>query len=87
MLDVLEPNVRYASLNALQKYMHEEEVRAQLVKSLENQTDPLIQISLITILVQADERSAVVPLREMLDNEEVLPEVKQQAEVALQVLI
>jgi hypothetical protein len=67
------PNVRYASLQALNKYIDNSIVRAELVKSLESQNDALIQISLISILVEAEERSAV-------------PEVKQQAEIAIQVL-
>ena len=80
------PNVRYAALQALEKFIGESEVRAELVKSLESQTDPLIQISLISILVKAEERSAIAPLKDIIKNKEVSPEVKQQAEVAIQVL-
>lgn len=80
------PNVRYAALQALAKFIGEEEVRAELVKSLEHQSDPLIQISMIAILVEAKERSAIAPLRDIIEKEEISPEVKQQAEVALQVL-
>lgn len=80
------PNVRYAALKALEKFIAEEDVRAELVKSLETQSDPLIQISLITILVEAEERSAIAPLKEIMKNEQITPEVKQQAEVAIQVL-
>ncbi|WP_421763748.1 HEAT repeat domain-containing protein [Ekhidna sp.] len=80
------PSVRYAALQALEKFIAVEDVRAELVKSLETQSDPLIQISLITILVQAEERSAIAPLKEIIENEEISPEVKQQAEVAIQVL-
>lgn len=80
------PNVRYAALQALKKFIGEEDVRAELVKSLDSQYDPLIQISLITILVEAEERSAIAPLKQIIENEEIAPEVKQQAEVAIQVL-
>ncbi|MEO9872374.1 HEAT repeat domain-containing protein [Ekhidna sp.] len=80
------PNVRYAALQALEKFIGEADVRAELVKSLESQIDPLIQISLITILVEAEERSAIAPLRDMIEKENTSPEVKQQAEVAIQVL-
>ncbi|WP_370088329.1 HEAT repeat domain-containing protein [Ekhidna sp.] len=80
------PNVRYAALQALKKFMGEEDVKAELVKSLEAQTDPLIQISLITILVEAEERSAIAPLKDMINDEQTTPEVKQQAQVAIQVL-
>ena len=64
-----------------------DEVRYELVKSLEEQTDPLIQISLIVILVEAQEKSATVPMRKLIDAEETLPQVKEQAELALKVLI
>lgn len=80
------PNVRYAALQALEKFIGNMDVRAELVKSLEAQSDPLIQISLITILVDAEERSAIAPLRDMIEKEDTTPEVKQQAEVAIQVL-
>lgn len=80
------PNVRYAALQALKKFIGEEDVRAELVKSLDSQFDPLIQISLITILVEAEERSAIAPLKQIIENEQIAPEVKQQAEVAIQVL-
>lgn len=80
------PNVRYAALQALAKFMGDADVRAELVKSLESQTDPLIQISMITILVNAEERSAIAPLKDIIEKEEISPEVKKQAEVALQVL-
>ena len=78
------PNVRYAALQALEKYVDYTDVRSELVKSLESQQDPLIQISLITILVEAEERSAIAPLKDIINNEDVSPEVKQQAEVAIQ---
>ena len=80
------PNVRYAALQALEKFIGDMDVRAQLVKSLESQTDPLIQISLITILVNAEEKSAIAPLKDIIEKEETSPEVKQQAQVAIQVL-
>lgn len=81
------PNVRYAAMQALSGYMHMDQVRYELVKSLETQSDPLIQISLITILVEAEEKSARVPMKKLIEMEETLPEVKEQAEIALKVLI
>lgn len=80
------PNVRYAALQAIKKFIMDEGVRAELVKSLESQSDPLIQISLITILVEAEEKSVIVPLKEIINDQEIAPEVRQQAEVALKVL-
>lgn len=79
-------SVRYAALQALKRFTDNNDVRAELVKSLETQTDPLIQISLITLLVEAEERSAIAPLQKMMKDLEVTPEVKQQADIAIQVL-
>ena len=80
------PSVRYAALQALSKYADNGNVRAELVKALDAQTDPLIQISLISILVEVDERSAIAPLKDIIKNENATPEVKQQAELAIEVL-
>ncbi|MCP4460202.1 MAG: HEAT repeat domain-containing protein [Cytophagales bacterium] len=81
------PNVRYAALQALTNYIDIDEVKYELVKSLEEQTDPLIQISLIVILVEAQVKSATVPMRNLIEAEETLPQVKEQAEIALKVLV
>lgn len=81
------PNVRYAAMQALANYMTLDEVRYELVKSLESQTDPLIQISLIALLVDAGEKSARGPMKQLIENEETSPEVKEQAKIALEVLV
>jgi hypothetical protein len=81
------PNVRYAALQALANYMDQDQVRYELVKSLESQTDPLIQISLITIMIEAQEKSARVPMRKLIENEQTIQEVKDQAEIALKILV
>lgn len=79
-------NVRYAALQALRKFINQNEVKAELVNSLESQSDPLIQISLIQILIEAQEKSAIAPLKDIIKQQEIAPEVRQQAEVALKVL-
>lgn len=81
------PNVRYAAVQALGKMLDDELVRNQLVKALEVQSDPLIQIALITILTEADEKSAIAPVKDLIKDEKTSPEVKRQAEIALQILI
>ncbi|XOV92671.1 MAG: HEAT repeat domain-containing protein [Bacteroidota bacterium] len=80
-------NVRYEAIHALEKFADNKLVRDELVKSLELQDDPLIQIALIRILVDTKEKSAVEPLKRMLDSDQVIPEVKQQAETAIKILI
>ena len=80
------PNVRYAALQALSGYMDDQDVRAKLVKSLASQKDALIQISLISILVEAEERSVIAPLKDIIRKDEIAPDVRKQAEIAIQVL-
>lgn len=79
-------SVRYAALQALKRFTDNQEVRAGLVKSLEAQSDPLIQISLITLLVDAEEKSVLGPLQKLIRDQEVTPEVKQQADIAIKIL-
>lgn len=80
-------NVRYEAIQALEKFSGNKLVREELVQSLELQDDPLIQIALIRLLVDAKEKSAVESLRKMLESDQVIPEVKQQAETAIKILI
>lgn len=81
------PNVRYQAAQALDRYADQEMVRLALAKSLELQNDPLIQIALISILVEAQDKNAIKPLREIIEKENSSPEVKRQAEIALEILI
>lgn len=81
------PNVRYAAAQALNRFIYKENVRLALAESLERQKDPLIQIALISILVEAQEKSAVRAIKNIMDQEATAPEVKKQAEVALDILI
>ncbi len=46
-------SVRYAALQALKRFTDNSDVRAELVKSLEAQSDPLIQIFLIPLFVES----------------------------------
>lgn len=80
------PNVRYAAVQALGRFIDDENVRLALTESLEMQSDPLIQIALISMLVEVQEKRAISPLKELIDKEYVQPEVKKQAQVALEIL-
>ena len=81
------PNVRYAAAQALARFIDEEDARLRMAESLEEQTDPLIQISLISILTEAQEKHAIKPLKKILDQDSINMDVKRQAEIALEILI
>lgn len=80
-------NVRYAAVQALGNFMEYPEIRMEMVRSLEQQTEPLIQIALINLLVEAQEKAAISSIKKLLDDEETTDEVKDQAEIAMDILI
>lgn len=81
------PNVRLAAAEALMNYSHSDLVRASLVRSLAFQEDPIIQITLIQMLVQIDEKSALKQLQKLFKDENTQQVVRQSAETAIQILI
>lgn len=81
------PNVRTAAVEALGRYIGRDTVRAEIVHSLGEQDNPLVQITMINVLTKAREKSAIGPIMKIADNENSLPEVRQTAEIALNVLI
>jgi type II secretory pathway component PulJ len=72
-------NVRLAAIEALGRFSKEEKVRRALIHSLSVQTDPVVQISLIQLLVQMKETGAMDSFQRIIDNEETLPAVKDEA--------
>jgi hypothetical protein len=79
-------NVRMAALDGLQKFHEYPEVRKALVESLSRQSDPVLQITLIKILVAMKEKSVVQPLKNILDSEEAISTVKDEANMGILVL-
>jgi hypothetical protein len=81
------PNVRFASVQALRKFIDYEAVTEQMVHSLGEQDDPLVQIAMINFLTEAGEKAAIAPLTKIANNENSPLEVRQSAELALNMLI
>ena len=71
-------NVRLAAAEALSKFSTLEKVKAALIKSLETEKTPSMQIELIQILGNIQEKRALEPMRELLENEETPNYVKQE---------
>ncbi|MFP4025500.1 MAG: HEAT repeat domain-containing protein [Thiohalospira sp.] len=80
-------NVKMAAANALSKYPENQEVRNELIESLENEEEPALQITLISILTQIQDKKAKKAFQNILQNENTIPVVKQQAEEGLKVFI
>ena len=76
-------NVRLAALEALSKFHEQEHVRKALIASLATQTDPVVQISLIRLLVELKEKESLKELLRITNDEELLPAVKDEAHVGI----
>jgi hypothetical protein len=72
-------NVRLAALYSLARFADNRTVTDSLVASLGRQTEPIIQIVLINILGERKETKAIQPIRNILDNQNTLKEVKDIA--------
>ncbi|WP_018476226.1 HEAT repeat domain-containing protein [Pontibacter roseus] len=80
-------NVRVAASEALYRFHHKKEVRQALVTSLRRQTDPLMQLTLIDMLVSIKEKEAIGELEDLTQRKDLLPIVKDKAAEGLGILI
>jgi len=80
-------NVRMAAANALAKFSGDPAVTDALISSLKKQTEPLVQIVLITILTDKKEAKAIAPIRAIISDKKTLAPVKQVAEEGLKKVI
>ncbi|MBK7134530.1 MAG: HEAT repeat domain-containing protein [Bacteroidales bacterium] len=80
-------NVRMAAAYALSKFADQNAVSDSLVKSLTLQQNPILQITLINILAEKNEKSAFKPIQQIIANKNTLPEVRVVAQNSLRTLI
>lgn len=79
-------NVRLASVEALYRFAFTDLIRARLVKSLERQESPMMQIALIDLVIELSEKSAVPVFQKMLENEYLNNIVRKKLESGLETL-
>jgi len=72
-------NVRLAALEALSKFHQEPGVRKVLIEALSRQTDPVVQIALIQLMVTMKEKGVVKDLERIIDRDETIKAVKDEA--------
>lgn len=72
-------NVRLSAVDALEKYDANPQIRRALVDSLPVQDSPLVQIALIDVLAQIDEKNAVPELRKLAADPQLDKEVRERA--------
>jgi len=76
-------NVRLAALEALSKFQDEPHVRKVLISALGKQKDPVVQIALIQLMVKLKEKSIVNELQKIVDDNESMKAVKDEAYTGL----
>jgi anti-sigma factor RsiW len=76
-------NVRLAALDALNKFHDDPLVRKALIEGLSNQKDPVVQIALIQLMVKMKEKGIVTDLKRIVDDEETMKAVKDEAYTGL----
>jgi len=76
-----KPSVRLAAVEALTKFTSLEMVKDALLKSLETDKDPAIQIELIQVLVKIQEKRALSPMKKLLIDEDVPEYVKKEVQI------
>ncbi|MFK8009200.1 MAG: hypothetical protein AB8H03_22760 [Saprospiraceae bacterium] len=76
-------NVRIAAMEALSHFGDNAEVRTALCKSLAVQTNPMIQLSLIKILINMKEKQAVKYFEKIIEKDSTTPEVKDEAQMGI----
>ncbi len=72
-------NVRLAALDALSKFREEPQVRKELIQALSIQEDPVVQIALIQLMVRMKEKGATKDLERIIDDDETMKAVKDEA--------
>jgi hypothetical protein len=72
-------NVKNAAAEALFKFGNHDKVRKAFINGLVTQSDPMLQIKLIEMLVAMNEKRALPKLKQMLEQETQMKVVKQKA--------
>tara|TARA_R110002020_G_scaffold1998_2_gene9158 strand:+ start:22374 stop:23171 length:798 start_codon:yes stop_codon:yes gene_type:complete len=73
-------NVRLTAVEALGKFTSFGQVKDAFIKALKTEKDPTVQIAIIHTLVRIQEKRAIAPMRDLLDQEDTQPFVKEQIE-------
>lgn len=73
------PNVRLAAIDALVQFSRAPEARQALKEALLLQDRPVVQIALIHALIRIDDKSARPYLDQLIEREDVLDKVKDEA--------
>ncbi|MDX6746238.1 HEAT repeat domain-containing protein [Polaribacter sp. PL03] len=76
-------NVKIATIDGLLQFPSNEKIRKNLIRALENEDKPLVQIKLIKALTILRENRAQKPLEKIINDEQTFPIVKNNATLAM----
>lgn len=76
-------NVRLSALEALSKFHADPTVKRKLIQSLGIQKDPSVQIALIQLLVQIKEQSIMPQLKDIIEDDQSIKAVRDEAHTAI----
>jgi len=79
-------NVRLSAVDALEKYAADPQIRRALVDAVPLQDSPLVQVALIDLLVQLDDKDSAPALRKLAQDGQADEMVRQRATNAMQKL-
>jgi len=77
-------NVRLSAVDALEKYAANPRIRRALADALPVQDSPLVQIALMDLLVQLNDKEAAPALRKLAQDAQADSQIRQHAAWALQ---
>jgi len=80
-------NVRLSAAEALSKFTDSELVRTSLIETLTTEKNPSIQIEVIQILVDIQEKRALDPMKKILEQPEAPDYLKTQVNIGIAQLI
>lgn len=80
-------NVRLTTVEALSQFTKHPKVRTGLIKSIAKQDSPLVQIALVDIMIELQEKSSLNALKDLLKKQDLNEAVKGKVEQGIQVLL
>ena len=80
------PNVRLAAVEALSRYSNIRFVREGLIRSINTQESPLVQVALVDLMRKLGEKGARPELQKLLQNRELNYSVRSKARETIEML-
>ena len=80
-------NVRLAALDALARDISSPDVRQEIIVALPEQTSPLMQVALVDLLVQINDRESRDVLRQAVNKPNLHPDVLKRIKQGIQQIL